>query len=555
MIDRLLNVQTKSLGMAAGILGIFSLSNSVLALFRDRLLASKFGAGADLDVYFAAFRIPDFVYGVLIAGGIISVFLPVLSEYFNKGEKEGWQFANLVLSSFAVLLLIICSVLFIFAPFILKIIVPGFSGQNLDKVVGLTRIMLLSPIFFVLSSILSGVLHYFHRFLAYSLAPILYNLGIIFGILFLTEFFGLYGLALGVVLGAFLHFLIQLISLILAGFKFYPVFDFKNSGLKKIFALSFPRSIGSMVSNFNLFFVTALASTFTTGSLAVLTFANNIQSFPVSLIGVSFATASFPMLSKSWAEGNSSQFSKRFNSAVRHILFLITPLVLMLFLLRAQIVRIILGAGQFGWRDTQLTAACLGISAVSIFSLSIIPLLYRSFYSALDTKTPVIIAFFSVFSNIVMAFLFTNLLSFPNIFRDVLASFLKIQNLDNIEVVGLSLALAISSLLQLSLLAFFFKKKVGDFGIGEILNSLKKIITASISMAAVVYFSLYFISEFLSTKYFIGIFSQMISAVIIGVLVYLISAHLLKSSELKTIYENFFKRIFNKSYYNGSSAN
>lgn len=555
MIHRLLNVQTKSLGLATGILGIFSLLNSILALFRDRLLASKFGAGADLDIYFAAFRIPDFVYGVLIAGGIISVFLPVLSEYFNKGEKEGWQFANLVLSSFTFLLAIICLLLFIFAPLVLKIIVPGFSGEKMYKVVGLTRIMLLSPIFFVLSSILSGLLHYFHRFLAYSLAPILYNLGIIFGILFLTNFFGLYGLALGVVLGSFMHFLIQLISLVLAGFKFSPIINFKEPGLRKIFLLTLPRSIGSMVSNFNLFFITALASTFTTGSLSVLTLANDVQTFPINFIGVSFATASFPILARKWAEGKNGQFTEKLNFTIRHIIFLITPLAFMTFILRAQIVRVILGAGQFGWRDTQLTAACLGISSVSIFALSIIPLLYRSFYSVLDTKTPVIIAFFSVLFNVLIAFLLTHLLGFSNIFKDTLANILKIQNLDNIEVVGLSLALAISSLIQLSLLAFFFRKKIDNFEVGKIFSSLWKILIASIAMSVIVYFSLYFAANFLSTKYFFGIFSQMVFSVIVGILAYLASAYFLKSSELKTIYESFFKRALRKPYDNGSASN
>ena len=181
MIKRVFHFQTKTVTFAALLLGISALISRLLGLFRDRLLAGTFGAGQDLDVYFAAFRIPDFVYGILIMGGISAIFLPVFSEYFKKDEQEAWRLASNILNCFLVLLIVICGILAIFTPWLIKFITPGFSPEQKALAVSLTRIMFLSPIFLGLSSLFSGVLHYFNRFLAYSIAPVLYNLSIIFG--------------------------------------------------------------------------------------------------------------------------------------------------------------------------------------------------------------------------------------------------------------------------------------------------------------------------------------------------------------------------------------
>jgi len=204
MFQRVINSKAKSITFAAIILFFSGISSRILALVRDRLLAGNFGAGSELDVYFAAFRIPDFVYGIFILGGVSTVFLPLFSEYFNKDSKKGWEFTNNVLNCFLVLLILTCLVFAVFAPVLIKIILPGFDLEEREMAVTLTRIMFLSPILLGVSSIFSGVLHYFNRFLVYSLAPIFYNLGIILGIVFLFPLFGMKGLAFGVIIGAFL---------------------------------------------------------------------------------------------------------------------------------------------------------------------------------------------------------------------------------------------------------------------------------------------------------------------------------------------------------------
>jgi len=557
MFNHIFSSQTKTVTFAAFILAVSGLISRILGLVRDRLLAGHFGAGETLDIYFAAFRIPDFVYGILIMGGITAAFLPVFSEYLSSvapqggtkedARKKEWspqalEFTNNVLNCFFILLVLICSVLAIFTPLIIRFIIPGFSLGNRALTITLTRIMFLSPILFGLSSIFSGILHYFSRFLTYSLAPILYNLGIIFGILFLVPIFGVFGLAYGVILGAFLHFMIQIPAAKISGFKYKFVFNFRYPGLKKIFKLMIPRTIGSAAYHINLIVVTAIASTLTVGSIAIFNFSNNLYYFPIGLIGISFAVSSFPVFSRFWANGQKKEFLENFSLSFRQILFFVTPVSLLMFLLRAQIVRLVLGTGQFGWLETRLTAASLGIFCFGIFAGSLIPLLTRAFFAFQDTKTPVAIGIASMVINIIFCFLFTFLLKFPNIFRNFLVNLLKVQGIKNIEVTGLPLALSSAAIFQLFLLLVFLYKKIGNFKIKEILESLSKILIASVLMVFCVYVIQQILADFVNMQTFWGVFTQTAIASLVGIFVYFIITLILKSPEVKTIKSAILKQ-------------
>ncbi len=542
MIKRIFHSQTKTVTFAAFLLGASALISRVLGLIRDRLFAGSFGAGPELDIYFAAFRIPDFVYGILIMGGITAVFLPVFSEYFKKNEEEAWQLTNNTLNCFLALLIGICTLLAVFTPLLINFIAPGFGPEQKSLAVALTRIMFLSPILFGISSVFSGVLHYFNRFLAYSLAPILYNLGIIFGILYLYPIFGLPGLAYGVILGAFAHLIIQVPAAWFSGYKYRLTFNFKYLGLMKMFRLMVPRTIGAAAYHINLIVITAIASTLTAGSIAVFNFANNLQYFPIGVIGASFAIASFPALSRSWTGGLKEEFLSNFSSTFRQILFLIVPVSLLVFLLRAQIVRIILGTGQFGWLETRLTAACLGIFCLGILAFAFIPFLARVFYSLQDTKTPVVIGLIAMAINIFFSFFFVWLLKYSNSFQGFMITSLRLQEIENIAVIGLPLALSISGISQFFLLLIFLKKKIGDIKLNEIWNSFKKILTANILMVIAVYFTIQFIASFVNMQRFSGVFFQAFSAAIIGIFVYLLVTLILKSPEIQIIKDSILKQ-------------
>jgi len=551
MLKRFFNSQTKSITSAAFLVGISAIASGALGLIRDRLLAGRFGAGEELDVYFAAFRIPDFVYGILITGGIAAVFLPVFSEYFKKSEKEAWEFTNNLLNCFLVLLVALCGVLVILAPWIINMVAPGFSQEKKELTVSLTRIMFLSPILFGLSNIFSSILQYFNRFLVYSIAPILYNLGIIIGIVFFVPVFGLYGLAYGVILGAALYWLLQIPAARSSGYRYHPLFNFRYPGLIKSFKLMIPRTIGAAAYNINLIVITAIASTLTVGSIAIFNFSNNIQYFPVGLFGISFAIAAFPALSQSWAERSKEKFLEVFSSTFRQILFLIIPVSLLLFVFRAQVVRLILGTGEFGWLETRLTAASLGIFCFGILASAFTPFLARVFYSFQDTRTPVIISLFSMGLNIGLCFLLTHLLSFSNIFQKITVNVLKLQEIQNISVLGLPMALSFSAIFQFLLLLVFLKKKLSDIKLREICSSLEKILLASFLMGASSFFSLRLIANFVETNTFIALLFQTAVSLLAGGLVFWWTLRLLKSPELEIIKSSLLSR-FNR--FNGKHS-
>lgn len=544
MLNHIFNSQAKTVTFAAVLLAGSVLISQFLGLIRDRLLAGTFGAGQDLDIYFVAFRIPDFIYGIFIMGGLSTVFLPVFTEYFKKKKEEGWIFVSNTINCFLILLIFTCAILVIFTPQLIRFVAPGFDPVQKSLAVSLTRIMLLSPILFGISSVFSGILHYFNRFFAYAIAPILYNLGIIFGILFFVPVFGLQGLAYGVILGAAFHWFIQIPAAKISGFRYLPIFNFRYHGLIKIFKLMIPRTIGSVAYHVNLIVITAIASTLAVGSVTIFNFANNLQRFPIGLIGLSFALASFPVMSRVWAAGLIERFLENFSSVFRQIFFLIIPISFLMFLLRAQIVRLVLGTGQFGWLETRLTAASLAFFCLGIFAFALIPFLARVFYSFQDTKTPAIIGVFAMAFNVGFCFLLVWLLSFPNIFQEFIINIVKLHGIKDIAVVGLPLAFSASGILQFCLLLSFLHGKINNsqedktiylMKLREIRSSLQKILLASILMTVFTYLTLQAAANLVNMETFLGVLIQAALASLIGIFVYILVTLLLKSPEIKTI--------------------
>src|SRR3989344_5590774 len=352
MLNKIFNSQAKSVTFAAFLVAISSGISSILGLIRDGLLAGRFGVWAETNAYFAAFRINDFFYNLFVVGGLAVAFLPLFTEYYAKAKETAWEMTNYVLNFFLFLLIFSALFIFLFAPQLVRIITPGFSLEEQIQTSRLIRIMILSPILFGLSAIFSGVLHYFNRFLVYALSPVLYNLGIIFGILFLSPVFGISGVAIGVIIGAAFYWLVQVPAVLYCGFRYRPLFSIRYPAIKRIFLLTVPRLFAIGASQINLLFITALASTMN-GGIAIFTFANNLQYFPISLVAIPFAVASFPLLSKNWVHNEKTEFRENFSLIFRQILFLMIPLTILFFLLRAQIVRLVLGSfgeiGRFDW--------------------------------------------------------------------------------------------------------------------------------------------------------------------------------------------------------------
>ena len=538
MIGKLLGVQSKTIGAAAFLLAGSTLASRLLGLLRDRLLASQYGAGEELDIYFAAFRIPDFIYGILIMGGFTAVFLPVFSEYFEKNKEEAFRMVSNLLSVLLLLLAGFALLLFLLMPFLIHFVTPGFSAEMKEATIPLARLMLLSPILLGVSAVFSGMLQYFGRFFVYSLAPVLYNLGIILGILFFAPTLGVMGLAWGVVLGAFMHMVIQIYPVFQAGFSWKRIFSFAHPSLLRMARLTLPRMVGAAAFHVNLVVITAIASTLAIGSIAILNFANNLFFLPVGMIGISLATAAFPLLSRTATKGDIVALQEGFMKAVRAIFFFIIPVSGLMFLLRAHIIRVVLGTGEFGWVETRLTAAVFGAFAMGVFFQALVPLFVRVFYALKDTKTPTLIGLTSVGINVVGALVLLWLLSFPNALQDFLLYFLDITDIEDARVIALPLAVSISVSLQGFLLALFIKFRL-KINMRKISGPLNRIGISGIIMGVVSFFALQGAFLLLPLDTFWNVLFQAVIVTGVGVVTYLGVAKLFKVEELKLL--PFFK--------------
>ena len=542
MIQKFLNSQTKSISSASLILAISYLASAVLGLLRDRLLAGTFGAGSELDIYYTAFTVPDFIALILIFGAISAAVIPIFSGYLIKSKEDAWRYVSVLFNVFLGFLIIICVILIIFTPAIVSLIAPGLSGHKKELAVELMRIMFLSPIILGASNMISGILQVFHRFLVTALAPLLYNIGIIIGILFFVPKFGLPGLAWGVVLGGVMHLAIQLPAFFFSGFRYKASFNYKDPGVVKTIKFMVPRSLGLGAGQLNTIATTAIASTLLAGSIAVFNLANNLSSILVNAVAVSVSTASFPSMSMAFLREENEEFLRKFSSIFRQIIFLVVPMSLLILILRAQIVRVVLGAGKFGWADTKLTTACLGILALNLIAQALILFLSKTFYAAHNTKIPAVISGLTVAFNIVLSLLLVWLVRFSPGFNFFLQSFLRLGGVANIGVIALSLAYTITAILECFLLLFMFYKKFPNLKTKEIYDSLYKILIASFIMAILTFVVRQILGSMVSLQTFWGIFLQLIVSGTVGVVTYAIATHLLKSQESKIIVDSLLKK-------------
>ncbi len=548
MIRKFLNTQTKSISFASLILAVSYFFSALLGLLRDHFLAGRFGAGNELDVYYAAFTIPDFIALILVFGAISSAIIPIFSSYLVHSEDEAWHYASNLLNVFLLCLIGVCLVFILFAPFFVSLIAPGFSPEKKEMTAALMRIMFLSPIILGISNIISGILQVFKRFLVTALAPLMYNLGIIIGILFFVPRFGLMGLAFGVVLGGALHLLIQVPSFLFSGFKHKFSFDFKHPGVLKTLTLMAPRSLGLGAGQLNTIATTAIASTLAVGSIAVLNLANNLSAMVVNAFAVSLSTAIFPAMSLAYSKDNKKDFEKKFSSAFLQIIFFTVPISILIFILRAQIVRVILGTGKFGWLDTRLTAACLGIFAFGLCFQGLIFILSKTFYAAHNTKIPALISLGTVVLNIAMSLGFVWMLNANGMFFALVQFLLRLQGIDNIGVLGLPIAFSITGITEALLLLFFLYKKFKLFRFKEMAVSLNKILLSGILTAAVAFLARQVVISYnlVNLQTFLGVFLQLVFAGAAGLACYIGMAFILQSPELTTIKNSFLPNLFSK---------
>ncbi|MFA5047650.1 MAG: murein biosynthesis integral membrane protein MurJ [Patescibacteria group bacterium] len=545
---RSINSQSASITSAAIIIGSLSLVSRFLGIFRDRILASQFGAGNILDAYYAAFRLPDLVYNLLILGAVSAGLIPVFTALLSKNQKEdAWKLINSIINILSVGLIIICSALFISAPWLMPFITPGFSPEKMRLVVGLSQIMFLSPIFLGLSAIFSSILQSFRKFVIYSIAPLFYNLGIIIGAVYLVKPFGPYGLAWGVVLGAVMHLIVQMWPTFTAGYRYTLDFNWRDKYVIKVAKLMIPRTLTLMVNQINFLIDTMVASTLAIGSLAVFNLSNNLQNFPLGLFSVSFAVAALPVLAVFAAKEKMKDFVATISTTLRQILFFIVPISVLLYVMRAQIVRVLLGAGRFNWEDTRLTAACLGIFCIGLFAQGAFPLIVRGFYALNNTRTPFYISLVVLVVNRLALFFFKWLFSFDNWFTYATVHLLRISDLSGISdfrILALPMAVTISAILEIVLLMIWLRKIIGRLDGRKIIDSSYRIIFASLGAGLIAYGSLMLIDMFVPTEKVWGIFLQGAVAGVAGILGYWLLAYVFRMEEMTIFFASLKRKLF-----------
>ena len=517
---------------AATIIMLMVVASRILGLVRQRVLAHFF-TPSDLSLFFAAFRLPDLVFEVLVFGTFSSAFIPVFAKALNRGNKDAWEIAGTVTNIGVAIFLLFSGFVIVFANNLYGVLAPGFSIEHRGQIVSIARVLFAAQGFFVVSYVLTAVLESSRRFLVPALAPLLYNIGIILGTVLLAPSMGLMAPAVGVVIGASSHFLIQLPLAFKLGFRFIPRIRITDE-VKKIGKLALPRIIEvsflQVARTAELF----LASLISTASYTYFTFGNTLQLLPVGLFGTSIAKAALPTLARQ-ADAPAA-FRRTLFGALYQVSFLVFPIATVLIVLRIPIVRLVFGTDIFSWEATVQTSMVVSAFALGVFFQAASSLLARGFYALHDTRTPVAISIGAIILNISL-------------------DFILIKGL-GLAVWGLAAAFSFASFFQATLLFFLVNKKIHDGATIKAVLPIAKAVVASFGAGAVMYFllkifdrsvwikqlsflgkmegvkNIVFEKFVLDTRYTINLLILTVFVVLVGGVVYLGLSFLFRSKEL-----------------------
>ncbi len=542
---RLLNKEFGNINQAAILLGFFALLAQIFGLIRDRTLAGVLGPSEGLDIYYAAFRIPDFLYVTIALLATVTATLPFLTSAFEKnGFEKAKKFFDSVFTMYFLILVGSSIIVFFLMPVIAPLIAPGFDHEGLEDLVKVSRVMLLSPIFMGLSNLFASVTQMYKRFLVYAIAPVLYNIGILIGVLVFLPAIGFMGLAYGVVLGAVLHMLIQIPVLI--KHKFVPKITTHINWLelKALVMISLPRTLGLASKNIALIAIVAIASVVGEGAISIFNFSLNLQTVPLTLIGLSYSVAAFPTLSKLFVENNIDEYVRQITSAARQVIFWSIPITFLFIVLRAQIVRVILGTGNFDWADTRLTAAALALFAVSVLAQGLTLLFVRGYYAAGETWKPLFINLFS--SGVIVSSAYGLLYLFVNIpmFGYFVESIMRVEDIGGTSILMLPLAFSIGSILNFVLLWRSFAKSFPAVSGAKLGKTFFQSFSASFLMGVASYKLLDIFGGIFDLNTFWGVLGQGLIAGVVGICVCIFVLYLMKSKELDELYKTFHSKFW-----------
>jgi putative peptidoglycan lipid II flippase len=437
---------SRALARAGLIVSGAFLVSRVLGWVRLVVIGNTVGATADLDAFYAAFRIPDLIFQLVAAGALSSALIPVVSGLLaTDGSARAWRVVSTVANLMLIALALLATVMFVLAPTIVPLITPGFDATTMATTVELTRIMLLSAIFLAMGAVATSILNASGRFAAAAVAPSIYNLAIIGATLLLYPSMGITGVAVGVVAGAIGHVLVQLPPLGRVGFRYTPRIDGSDPAARKALGLMAPRAIGLGASQITFVVVTSIATTLGVGAVTAFTVAFTLLQIPIGVIGVPLGVVLMPSLAREMAVGREDEYIGLLTRALRVIVFVMLPIAAITAILRSEIVTLLFGYG-FSADAIALTAATLLAFLVGLVAHSLIALLARAFYARQDTLTPVLVAVGAVLINTTLAFVLVEPLGLP----------------------GVALAIAIAAWLEAGTLALLLHRRVAALQYGVI---------------------------------------------------------------------------------------
>ncbi|MBN2283541.1 MAG: murein biosynthesis integral membrane protein MurJ [Deltaproteobacteria bacterium] len=517
--------ERKRVVKAAGVVGFSTLLSRIFGFLRDMVVAAFFGAGLATDAFFVAFRIPNLLRSLLAEGSLTIAFVPVFTEYLDKRSKrDALELANVTFTVLSLVLAAVTVLGIIFSPFIVSVIAPGFSEDpaKYELTIFLNRLMFPYIFFISLVAFCMGILNSFRHFAAPALAPVALNISMIAAALLLRDFFEepIIALAVGVIAGGVLQLAMQLPVLARKGVFLKPDFHFDHPGLKKIGRLMLPAVFGAAVYQINIFISTLLASFLPGGSVSYLYYADRVVQLPLGIFGIAVGTASLPSFSEQVSRGDYEDLKKTISFSLRLILFVTVPSMAALIVLREPIISVLFQRGAFDLSSMVLTAQALFYYALGLWAFSGIRVVVSAFYALQDSKTPVRVAVVALVVNAAMSVI----LMFP------------------LKHGGLALATAIASSVNILLLATLLRRKIGPFLDGEFFRSLGKVIASSILMGIVIAVVCRWMN-WDSTAATVDRLAVLVTAIVTGMIVFVLSSYLLGSREITVVVETLKRKL------------
>ncbi len=518
------NQQTSILS-AAFIITIANVLSSVFGLVRERLLISYFfdstASQLEYEALQVAFQIPDMLFQLIVLGAVSAAFIPVFMTLKKKNESEAFEMSQSVMTLTLLVYILFSSAAFIFAtPLTQMRTGANFTPEQLVVAVNLTRIMLFAQLFFAASNFLTGILQSYQRFIVPAIAPVLYNIGIMLGVIFFHQQLGIYSAGLGVVIGACMHMLVQLPLTNKLGFKFRLRFNFKQSAVKQIILLMPPRLLTVGMTELQNLALTFFATTIGNLSFVIIRLALRLMTIPIRLFGVPISQASLPFLSEESGEGDRQRLNDLLIQSLHQIVFFALPASVLLLILRVPIVRLIFGADNFPWQTTVMTGKVVAVIALSIVAQAMTHLLVRVFHAIKNTATPFFVTVFSVVIYLLIC-------SYSVYFT-------------NWGVMGLAVATTLSAIAEAALFAWLLNKKTGFLQRVDFIVPQLKMIGAGFLMAVFLYLPFRILDELVfNTSRTFELISLTIITSTIGMLVYVYFCALFEVKELR-----YFTHIF-----------